>query len=227
MTLTARLCNRRPGSFRRLWFLGALALVSSNAAGETGNRWYLGADLGLGVTDVDDADINRRLDANNINGEASLSDESRLGFKTQVGYQWRPWLSLEAGYTNLGEITTRLNDVPVSTGPKELKDVRPGTGDGAEFSALGRYEYHPDWFAIGRVGLLYWQSRHEMKAFRDTDDGVDPVLGVGVEHRFHDNWSARFSVNRYRIERDETVWIGVGVNYHVDLGWGGGDHSAP
>ncbi|WP_372971475.1 InlB B-repeat-containing protein [Marinobacter sp.] len=202
--------------FRRRRLLLVLALLAAGSAqAQTGGNWSLGAQLGQASTDISSADINDRLNKAGVTGQASVTDNDRLAGRIFIGYQWNRYLGFEGGLVDLGEITMRLSGTDPGLSAADLDDVRPGTGRGLEFSAVGRYPLTEELDVTGRLGMLRWRTSLNFEGGgSDLNMGNDAVFGLGLEYRLHESWSARVSIDRYRVEHDDTDLAAVGISYH-------------
>lgn len=212
--LAGRLRSRRT---LRVSAVAALLMISP-VLSATG--WYAGAQVGRASTDVDSSDVTARLAATGLGGTASVSDANRSAWKLYGGYSFNAHLAVEAGWTDLDEITTRFSGTS-ATDLASLRAVRPSSGKGPEAAILLSYPFSERFSGYGRLGVWRWRSHYELinsgtgtvtESVRVND--TDAVYGLGLAVRLDDTWSARLSWDRYRTDPDDTDLIGLGINYH-------------
>ncbi len=176
-------------------------------------HWYVGGQLGRVMTGVDSSEVDARLADEGIGGSSRVTDENRLGHKLFAGYQFTPILALEGGYTQLGEISTRFENLPADTSAQDLNKVRPGSGYGGELALVAGHHFSAKLRGIARAGVLHWRAEHRIGDSSHTASGTDALLGLGVELSFNPAWTARVSWDRYSVENDKSQWLGLGMMY--------------
>ncbi|MCW9059856.1 MAG: outer membrane beta-barrel protein [Gammaproteobacteria bacterium] len=194
--------RRRLGMLARMVLLASIAGTAS--ASEAG--LYFGAQFGRADTDVNLGKVTADLAARGIVGTPEVSDATRNAWRVFGGYGFNDHLALEGGYTDLGEIVTRLR----GTGPVNIYDVHesvPISGTGFELAAVARYPFAERYAVFARAGLWRWKSEYELlnadnTVASSTRRGTDAVFGLGAEARFSEHWSARLGWDQYRLDSD-------------------------
>ena len=176
-----------------------LAISSASFAAETDNafspHFYGGAklgsamysDLGSGVTSVTDV------------------DDTAFAWGAFVGMQTLPWLALELGYHNLGEI--------------DLKDVS-GSYDAQVINLTAKVSYDiVDRVSVfGKAGTQWFDWNANGSGVYESETGWTPHFGLGVEYQFnktHKNWTAALEYTWYNdIGGPDVNYIGVSTAYH-------------
>jgi hypothetical protein len=204
------LCRQRVGA--RILTLAALALSPLAAVA---SDWYAGVQLGRASTDVDSAQVTQDMASRGISGSATVTDATRNAWKLYGGYTYNQHLSIEGGYTDLGEIVTHFQGVGAVT-LDDLRDVIPTSGDGAEIALVGRYALGARFAALARVGLWRWRASYELTDINGnvtTQDltGTDGLFGLGMEMQVNNNWSARLAWDRYRVRNERADVGSLGV----------------
>lgn len=205
-----------------LLIIGALS-ATAQADDQTDDRtanpvgtqpgWYVGGQLGWAMTDVSSSDINRRLEREGIDGEASLEDADRPGLRLFLGYQVNHWLALESGITHFARMKTELR-TEESVTIEELDDVRPGSAQGLDLTVTLGHDFSPRLRGFVRGGVFIWRARHDLtRGGSKRASGTDPVYGIGVEWGFTPSVAARLSWSRYRVESDNTDFLALGLIY--------------
>src|SRR5690606_38590351 len=177
LLLPGLLAARR--AFRHRQAVGTAALLLLGSSANAAGPWYIGGQLGHARTDVSSSEVSQRLAEEGISASANaaVSKENRTGYRAFAGYQWNKTFSIEGGYTDLNEITTRFSGLPDGITARDLHRVRPGPGYGIELALLAGYDISDQVRGFGRVGLMHWRAEHNINGSRYDVYGTDPVLG--------------------------------------------------
>ncbi len=117
-------------------------------------------------------------------------DDTSTAFSIGGGYNFNNMFALEAGYTDLGEVTAS------------------GAGLSATVSVDGWYVGPRLTFALnnqaevyGRIGILAWDAETKSNfGFSGSDDGTDVYFGLGAAWKFNDKVSLGAEWTRYKFE---------------------------
>jgi OOP family OmpA-OmpF porin len=125
------------------------ALIAANlapAAQAADTGWYLGAALGASRIDIEDS----ALPVTGATAHSLAKDETDMGFRGFVGYQFNPWLAVEGGYAELGE----FNATRSVTAP--FVGTASATGDvsGFNLDVVGRIPVANNWAIYGKAGVV-------------------------------------------------------------------------
>ncbi|MBE0484080.1 MAG: InlB B-repeat-containing protein [Bacterioplanes sp.] len=203
---------------RRLILLSTL-LTAGSVQAQNIDSWSFGLQLGMASTDMSNADVNKRLSREGIDGEASVSNSNRFAGRVFLGYQWNSYWGLETGLIDLGEITTRFNGLDSNVRAADFKKVAPGTGRGVDFAVVGRYPLNDDFDVTAKLGILVWHTSLNLESGGSySHSGHDALVGLGIDYRVNTLWSTHVSLDRYKIERDVSNFISAGFSYHFG-GW--------
>ena len=176
---------------------------------------YLGVSAGLAMTDVDSAELNKRMAAEGISGEGRVEQNKRLGWRLFTGYRWGPYFSAEAGYTDLGQIEATFAGTGVLDA-SNLEGIRAASGSGYEMALRGHYPINEQLNAYLRGGVFAWRSEYQMGNGGSVNfTGNDPFWGVGAELKLSEDWSARLSWTRYGVDHDDTDLLSLGISYRL------------
>jgi OOP family OmpA-OmpF porin len=189
-------------------------------------HWYIGGNYGRTTESVDKGEI-----ANGIIGGGLTyidEDEADRGYKFFVGYQFNPYVALEAGYADLGDFTVEVNRAPGAgtlNGETSYK--------GYNLDVVGTWPLTPRLSAFGRVGAFRYATEEnylgtESVAASLSRDEKDTgyKFGAGLEYSFTARLSARIEAERYRIE--DMIGDHGSVNlYSVGLVYRFGDRPTP
>ena len=179
--------------------LAALGLPQAHAQNE--GHFYGGVGAGRSQSKIDDNRINAALIGAGATSTSITHDQRDAAYKLFGGYQFTPYLSLEAGYFNLGEFGFKSITTPAGTLDGRIKL------DGLNFDLLGALPVNDQLSLLGRVGMVRARAR-------DTFVGTNAVsvsnpnpettkqnykAGVGFAYKFSPSMSLRGELERYRI----------------------------
>ncbi|MEZ9320341.1 OmpA family protein [Vibrio sp. 10N.286.51.E5] len=158
---------------RKLAFLGTVLIAGNSLAMAQDNPWYVGGRIG--VTHYSDFD--------GVVSSSQLKDDDDFGGGVFLGYSFNDWFGLEGGYTYLGELQV-TDQASIKTNVIDFvgKFTWQATDSFDVFLKAGGYGYQTK----GRDGL---------SGLKDTD--IDGTVGIGIEQRFTDNFSARLEYQYY------------------------------
>lgn len=176
------------------------ALGSSQVMAQNAGQFYGGLGVGEAQSKIDDARISESMIGSS---PTSISHEERdTAYKVFGGYQFNPYLAMEAGYFNLGEFgfkSTGANTADTLSGRIKL--------DGYNLDLVGTLPVNDQLSLLGRVGA------HNARA-RDTFIGTGAVTvlnrspeiretnykaGVGFSYKLSQSMTLRGELERYRI----------------------------
>lgn len=200
------------------FFSGCLLLASCNLLADD-EKFYLGGLLGQARGDVGAAEMNERMTALGYDAQAHVSQQNRTAWELFAGYKYSTYLSIEAGYIDLGEVRTRLRGsvVDINDYLTSANLVHPRSASGYELAVLGRYPLNEKNYLYLRGGLLFANSRYEADAEVDfakrSNSGRDGFIGIGYGYELNDHWGLRLSFENYRVEDENIGLFGLGVQY--------------
>jgi OOP family OmpA-OmpF porin len=179
--------------------LAPALLIGAAHAAEPG--FYLGASGGQSF--IDD---NFNDGADNIK-----FDDNETGWKAYLGYQFVPWLGVEAGYADLGKYSAnniRLNGQPVNLG--------------ADLEASAWQAFLVGTLPLGPVDLFAKAGAADQKLEvnsnnfgNQSDNGRQFAYGVGAAYNFGDgHWGLRVEAEGYDDnEVDDFYFLSAGITY--------------
>nr|WP_086937948.1 OmpA family protein [Thaumasiovibrio occultus] len=165
------------------------ALVTFGAVASEFNPWYAGARIG-------NAHYTRAFQGDVL----GYDDRDDFAGGVFFGYRVRPWLALEGGYTDLGEV--KLN------------------GGGWAYSGFDAV-LKPTWALtenldfFGKFGGFYFDNDAKGGINFNEDDGLVTTLGAGLEYYLTDAVSTRLEYQYYDDMVDANVHFwGVSLVYN-------------
>jgi len=183
-------------------------------------HWYVGGFWGQAKGEVGDAKMNQRMTQQGHDIQAKVDHLARESFSVLAGYQWSDYLAMEAAYTDLGEVETRLNGdtAEIQNLLRSADLVHPASADGYEISLYGRYPLNHRWALFARGGWMYSDSDYSARATsgeRDKlkEDGTIQLFGLGADFKPAPRWTVRAAASRYQLDQENVDVIGLGLLY--------------
>ncbi|CAN5258887.1 hypothetical protein BH24PSE2_BH24PSE2_08410 [soil metagenome] len=178
--------------------------------------WYVGGNVGQSSIDVSSGEIEQAflIDDDFVAAGTTL-DETDTGWKAYAGYRFLPLLSIEAGYSDLGEATFSTTIVDA---PPPLGDITPfriegtATADGPHVSALLHLPLPGPLTILARAGVIRWEAEFTefipdtgtVRVAR-TEAETDALYGLGLQLKLLGTLGFRLEW-----ERLENVGEGIG-----------------
>lgn len=183
------------------WAFASLAAQAGNPG------WYVGVDAGQSRFSG--------LDANGSPTYPSTASQTDSGYRLSAGYDFNPYLGVEAGYVNLGKVagSANLAALPIvclpptaecSLMPSEVSANLKTHAWTLEF--VGSFPFGDEWLLFGRAGGVRANSElisHESFSNNTTSTSdwtssdFDGTYGLGLQWSFANDWAARLSWDRY------------------------------
>jgi OOP family OmpA-OmpF porin len=165
------------------------------------SAWYMGAGVGQSRARIDDARLTRSLTANGATMTGFNADKRDLGFKLFVGKQLNQYLSVEAGYFDLGKYSFDA----ATSGNGALRGETAYRG--VDLDLVGQVPVTERFSLLGRVGMQYAKTSahfagNRLNAVTNPDPSVkewNPKLGLGMEYKLSEALAIRAEVERYRL----------------------------
>lgn len=132
-------------------------------------------------------------------------DESATSWMLGGGVNVNEYLTVEMGYVDIGEL--KYNGLYLGT-----PDYGTVETTGWEATVIGKYPINQQFNInlIAKVGLFFWESDEE-EIFNGTplvgmsQDGEDPVFGLGIQGRVQRSYDLRLEWNRYTNVADDDI----------------------
>lgn len=200
-------------ALRLLSLIGLSSVLMSTAHAQDEAYYYGGLSIGQSRGNFDQSDLTSRLLPTGVTSTSVSSDERDTGYKVFMGYQFNPYVALEGGYFNLGQL-----DLSAVTAPAGTLDGRFKL-QGLNLDLVGTMPLGMNWSIIGRIGAQHAQTRGRFSGTgaastiatsRDEND-TNYKFGVGLQYEISPSWLIRAEAERYRISDT------VGGHGNVDL----------
>lgn len=192
-----------------LMILFVLCILNAGIVRADENRgWYLGGALGQTNYDLGNPDIARQIATEQFTLNSIDSDKTDRGYKLFAGFQFNSYVSLEAGYFDLGEtgftaLLTPFTALPTPEGSLYGKSKYRGFN----LDLIGSIPFTQKLSGFGLVGVNYAQRKDnfipsEAIFVQDQsreDKNANPKIGLGLQYSFTPTWAGRLAVERYRL----------------------------
>lgn len=189
-------------------------------------HWYVQANLGYASGASSEGYVYSEAQKIGFDVYDIDVDDSRSAFKIGLGTSLSENLSVEFGYTDLGEVSTAFTTT--TTEPEKFLDlaraIHPSSVEG--FTASLNYQLwrHEDWFVNASAGLYLWESDFDSReVFSNTqldsldgEDGTDFYLGLGANYRLSQRFQVNLEWERYFLDSEDVDLLTLGVSYHFD-----------
>lgn len=188
--------------YRRLlaFLIPALLPFSVSAQPVTSDGWYLG--VAFGATQLDKSERDLLTDFNSSSSIQANSvdlDKSSSMVRAVIGRQLWSNVSLEGGYTEMGEYEAEFDFGSNVTGTAEA------SARAVYFGAQIFTSRDKPWGLYGKGGLARWQLSGDL-----DDDGFDPYFGAGIARKFLKTGRINFGVERYIFDDDAIDSFSIG-----------------
>ena len=210
---------------RRMMGVAVLALLSigttqaagTSTAGE-GEKWYLGAGVGLSTTTASSAPLVHDL---TVQGTPTAIQEDRHDWGWQVygGWQLNAWSSVELGYVDLGQVdsTVTISNAVTSTVRNLIGAEHPFMAAGPTLAGLGWLPLGNHMSAYGKLGVIDWHGRVQLPLIGVDHSlhGTDPLFGIGLQTQGNalGPFAIRLGVDGFQVmDHWQYLWA-LGLNY--------------
>jgi hypothetical protein len=200
--------------------LGCLAAATA-AADHAASPWSFGSQLGLAQGKGDSAQMRGDLSTLSLDTSATFGEKSRIGWRVFTGYRFTDYLAIHLGYTDLGEVESRLAEEARGT----FQGLEPGSKQTIRGVDLGMQLKVPlgERVAVDlRGGRYYWQSRTRTtnlwgEDFRSSRRGTDGFFGAGMEVTLFEELSATLGWTRYDVAGEPVHLWTIGTLYRFSV----------
>jgi hypothetical protein len=124
----------------------------------------------------------------------STLDRDRLGWSSSAGYQFNRYLSMEAGFVDLGSIAGPLTDSSGVTLPNAQLQF---SAKGASLAAVGMLPLGR-WDLFLKGGVFFADTQLQVSGHDTSSQTQHALFGFGFDRHFAENWSTRLGFTDYR-----------------------------
>lgn len=140
---------------------------------------------------LDTATFNQDLTAAGAAGLGSKGDGSGNQWRLQAGYQFNPYVAIEAGYIDMGKADYKAS----YAGGNAEGSVKAG---GLDLAVLGIYPVTDKFSIFGKLGLIEAKVQSKLSSgpqagviVKDTTTQARPLLGIGASYQVLENVDLR------------------------------------
>lgn len=177
------------------------ALGCTQALAQNSGHFYGGAGIGQAQSKIDDDRINAALIGAGATSTSITHDQHDASYKVFGGYQFNPYLGMEAGYFNLGEFGFKSTTTPTGTLDGRIKL------DGMNIDLVGTLPVNDQLSVIGRVGVHNARARDSFTttgaiAVSNPNPEIKETnykAGFGFAYKFSQSMTLRGELERYRV----------------------------
>lgn len=201
--------------------LGCLAAAPLWADDTAGSRWSFGTQMGQARGKGDPAPIEGDVSTMSYDVSATFGEKDRFGWRVFTGYRFTDYLAVHVGYTDLGEVQSRLADAGALdfrlSDPVGSQTIR-GVDVGLQLKVPVGERVAVDM----RGGKYYWRSRtHVTNLMREdeisTRRGSDAFYGIGMELAVIDELTATLGWTRYEVAGERVHLWTVGTLFRFSM----------
>ena len=211
--------NKKAARFASTLFCAVFWVAATHDAAAAERGLYVGGYVGQGSKDAPrdfyelfNADIQRFAFFTPTQQTTSL-DDSDTAFGIVGGYRLTPYLAIEGGYHNFGQVTYRSRasgSFPLDSGTANVSIDTETTG--FSIAALGVLPLTRDWELFARVGALFATNKLRIQVTGEGQQFIPPLghrfvasdsasttetyAGVGVGRRFFEIYDLRLEYQR-------------------------------
>jgi len=176
--------------------------------------WYMGAALGVTEGSSTAQDVGDDLRAAGADVEVEL-DDNDFGARVYGGYRFARPFAVELGFTSLaGPSSSVVEQAPGDDLVAKVAAAHPVTGEGITAAALWlpyesrRFALHLKggaWFWVSDIDVEVTTSDGTTSTTELREDGVDPLLGLGLQYRVSHPWILRLEYERYFLQESDFI----------------------
>ncbi|HEX5041918.1 MAG TPA: outer membrane beta-barrel protein [Candidatus Polarisedimenticolaceae bacterium] len=187
---------------KKLLAVVGLAVLSLAVTPVLAGEFYVGGALGQASTDVPGA----------TSGSGLTVDDSSTGYKVFGGYDVAKYFAVEGAYVDGGSV--KMNDSSSFSSSIETS--------GFAFRAMGVLPLREKLHLFADLGMYKWNADATVSdgftTASGSDDGTDPVYGIGMGWQVMPKGHLRVEIERYDVSAEgadlNTDMISVGFAYN-------------
>ena len=194
---------------------------SSTAKPVSTSHWTLGSTLGEANSDLTKSEA--ELSTSGVIASQFNVEDSRVGWKFNVGFDVTSNFAIKAGYMDLNEASNDTNSAiadPSILGYQSNKSLS-NTAEGFSLGSVYRYNVTDALGFTGSVGVFNWESNLDGQSFNgnvqgvsDQTGGTDIYFGLGGGYQLTNDVSLSIEWEHYKLNDENTDMLSIGVNYH-------------
>ena len=143
---------------------------------------------------------------------STSGDDTSVGWKVDLGYQFNKYLGVEGGYVNLNDMTL----TSTITAPVAGTARTNAASDGWTLAAVGSYPLSDKFSVMAKLGGAYVLSDIAARTGTSQEtmsaDDYQPYYGVGASYALLDNLSVRAEWERFETDEFDIDLLTAGLN---------------
>ena len=154
-------------------------------------------------------------------GKASVDEDGfddDFGFRASLGVNVAENVSIEISYVDFGEFEADAQALNLISELTNISVYSAGVEvSGFELAAVGYLPLSEKLSLLGRFGIFLWDAdinvmTSPFDSISGSDDGVDPLLGVGLNYEFAEGLILQAEFNRYEVLDADINVARIGFN---------------
>lgn len=197
------------------------AVLSVPSIADDDSGWYMGANVGRSIAEIDNDAITAQLRARGATSVTIDDKDQDTAYKLFGGYRYNKNVALEGGYFNLGKFGYTATTVPAGTKTGEAKI------HGLNLDLVFMTPFSENFSGFGRFGLTYTQTKDAFSSSGSVSVPADASpsntssnfkVGAGLQYDFTKAFGMRAEVERYRVNdavgsKGDIDLVSVGLVY--------------
>lgn len=186
--------------------------------------WYVHGSVGKVNGSSSVGDIKNPLSNAGFDITQVDLDDSRTGWKFNLGYAINQHWAVEGGYTDLDKVSTTIAAVvgvnQVDSFFQQAKTLHPTSAKGWTLSTVATWPLTDKVSVNGRVGLFNWQGDFDTLNLQDNihvgsdrGDGTDIYYGLYGEFLMSKKSRLTLEWERYRFDDNHSDMFSIGFKY--------------
>ena len=197
--------------------------TQSSAVSSVSSHWTLGSNLGEANSDLTKSESGAELSASGVIASQFNVEDSRVGWKFNVGFDVTSNFAIKAGYMDLNEANNDVGSAiadPAIFGYQSANKSLTNTAEGFSLGSVYRYNVTDALGFTGSVGVFNWESNLQGQPLNgpqnvgDQMGGTDIYFGLGGGYQLTNDVSLSIEWEHYKLNDEDTDMLSIGVNYH-------------
>jgi hypothetical protein len=147
-------------------------------------------------------------------------DDSRTGWKFNIGFDVSENVAIEAGYLDLNDVNLEGSAEVVD--PQAFgKNTHPTSADGFTLSSTYRFNISQNFGLTGSIGVFNWDGDSASRELindeelgKDSNSGTDFYFGLGGGYHLSQDVILSIEWERFQMDKEDTDIWSIGVDYH-------------
>ncbi len=197
--------------------------IQADSPENNDSHWYVGTAVGNVIGSRSSNEYRTDL-ANSGVAVSSLDvDDSRIGWKFNIGFDVSQSVAIEAGYMDLNDVNLEANGelTDVAAFAANGSNIQPNSADGFTLSSIYRYSVSQNFGLTGSIGVFNWDGDFSTRVqpadeniSSDSNSGTDFYFGLGGGYQLFDDVTLSIEWEHYQLDSENAEIWSIGVDYH-------------